>query len=301
MTVFQRMVMGARARLAKKTELCLLPNEERARVFREQTKSQKPIECVWNVPGLEEVGPRKTKPNLQTPLKLFYGGSLAPARLSPLILQEIVKLAGQIELEIVGYATYAAQKYIRSVVNMNEEAGQKIISYHGALSRRSELLAVADRCETALCLMPMSSPDLNMRTMAGASNKPFDAMARGLAVVISDLPAWTSMYLEERKEEDGAGRDAGYRIPDAGEVLGANEMMSKDPRNPEFRIPRPGKGYGIAINPECGESIRAGLEWMLNNREKLWEMGERGRQKIREEWNYERLFQPVLDRLEVGA
>ena len=38
---------------------------------------------------------------------------------------------------------------------------------------------------------------------------------------------------------------------------------------------------------------------MLNNREKLGEMGERGRQKIQNEWNYKRLFQPVLDRLRV--
>ena len=268
MTVFQRMVMGARERLAGEVELCVLPNEERAKVFLEQTDTKKPVECVWNVPGLKEIGPRKPKPNLQTPLKLFYGGSLAPARLPLLILQEIIKLAGQIELEIVGYATYAAQKYIKSVVNMNEEVGQKIISYHGALSRRSELLAVADRCEAALCLMPMSSPDLNMRTMAGASNKPFDAMARGLAVVISDIPDWKKLYLPGNNHESGKG----YRISDM--------------------------GYGIAINPEDSESIRTGLDWMLNNRGKLWEMGERGRLKIQKDWNYKKIFQKVQNALE---
>jgi len=267
MRIFQKIVMGARARLARKVELCVLPNEDRARVFREQTKSQKPIECVWNMPGLEEVGPRKLKPNLQTPLKLFYGGSLAPARLSPLVLQEIIRLAGQIELEIVGYATYAAQKYIESVVSMNKETGRKTITYHGALSRRSELLAVADSCEAALCLMPMSSQDLNMRTMAGASNKPFDAMARGLAVVVSNILEWKNLYLPGDNHEGGKG----YWISDM--------------------------GYGIAINPESGESIRSGLEWMLNNREKLWEMGERGRRRIREEWNYEQHFRKVQNAL----
>jgi len=277
MTVFQRVVMGARARLAKEVELCVLPNEERVDIFKRQTGTNRPVECVWNVPGLKEIGPRKPKPDRQTPLKLFYGGSLAPERLSPLVLQAIIKMAGRIELEIVGYATYDAQAYIESFVRLNDKTGDKSITYHGALAQRGDLLAVADRCEAALCLMPMSSQDLNMRTMAGASNKPFDAMARGLAVVVSDLPAWTSMYLEKPKDQAGAGGD------------------------PEFRIPNPGKGYGIAIHPESKDSIQAGLEWMLNNREKVWEMGERGRQKIREEWNYERLFQPVLDRLEVGA
>lgn len=151
---------------------------------------------------------------------------------------------------------------------MNEEVGQKIISYHGALSRRSELLAVADRCEAALCLMPMSSPDLNMRTMAGASNKPFDAMARGLAVVISDIPDWKKLYLPGNNHESGKG----YRISDM--------------------------GYGIAINPEDSESIRTGLDWMLNNRGKLWEMGERGRLKIQKDWNYKKIFQKVQNALE---
>ena len=269
MKVFQRMVMGARARLAKEVELCVLPNEERVDIFKRQTGTNRPVECVWNVPGLEDIGPRKPKPNLQTPLKLFYGGSLAPARLSPLILQEIIKLAGRIELEIVGYATYDAQTYIESFVRLNDKTGNKSITYHGALAQRGELLAVADRCEAALCLMPMSSHDLNMQTMAGASNKPFDATARGLAVVVSDIPEWKKLYLPGNNHASGKG----YWISDM--------------------------GYGIAINPECVDSIKAGLEWMLSNRAKLWEMGERGRQKIQSEWNYEKMFTPVLKRLEI--
>jgi len=128
---------------------------------------------------------------------------------------------------------------------------------------------IADVCEAGLCLMPPSSKDVNLKNMVGASNKPFDAMARGLAVVVSDLEEWKSLYLPGKKLERGDG----YWISDM--------------------------GYGIAINPESRESIRAGLEWMLANREKLWEMGERGRQKIQKEWNYEKAFSPVLKKLEV--
>ena len=32
--------------------------------------------------------------------------------------------------------------------------------------------------------------------MAGASNKPFDYMAAGLALLVSDLPDWTRMFVE---------------------------------------------------------------------------------------------------------
>ena len=32
--------------------------------------------------------------------------------------------------------------------------------------------------------------------MAGASNKPFDYMACGLALLVSDLPEWTALFVE---------------------------------------------------------------------------------------------------------
>ncbi len=281
--------MGARERLVREVELCVLPNKERAKVFRQQTKTKMALECVWNVPRSDEICEQKKRPDPDNPLRIFYGGSLSSERLSPLVLEEVVRLHPKVELHIVGYATYQHRELLN---NIESYAGKGLLKFHGPKSRE-KMWAIADQCETAFCLMPMSSKDLNMRTMAGASNKPFDAMARGLAVVISDLPSWTSMYLEEQKEGFGVGGGSGCRIPDAGEKSNAKDPMSKDARNPEFRIPDPGKGYGVAIDPESGESIRAGLQWMLNNREKLWEMGERGRRKIQECWNYERAFDRI--------
>ena len=283
--------------MARSADLCILPNGKRLQEFVRKTGRTKPTELVWNVPSLEEVGPEKRPVNPAEPLRLFYGGSLSRERLPWAVLQAILEFGGKVRLDLVGYPNYEDRDYPEAIRAADE--GKGVLCYHGTLPQRGDLFRVMDECEAALCLMPLRSRFAGMEQMAGASNKPFDAMARGLAVVISDLPAWTSMYLEERKEEAGVGRDAGFRIPDAEEVSGANERMSKDPRNPEFRIPDPGKGYGIAIDPESGESIRGGLEWMLRNREKLWEMGERGRQKIQNEWNYKRLFQPVLDRLRV--
>ena len=284
--------------MARSADLCILPNGKRLQEFVRKTGRTKPTELVWNVPSLEEVGPEKRPANLAGPLRLFYGGSLSQERLPWAVLQVILGFRGRVRLDVVGYANYEDVDYPATI--READAGLGIVRYHGALPERRDLFRVMEECEAALCLMPTRSRYVGMQTMAGASNKPFDAMARGLAVVISDLPAWTSMYLEEQKEESGAGGGPGCGIPDAGEKSNAKGTMSKDARNPEFRVPEPGKGYGVAIDPESGESIRAGLQWMLNNREKLWEMGERGRLKIRKEWNYERMFQPVLDRLKVG-
>jgi glycosyltransferase involved in cell wall biosynthesis len=266
MKIFQKIVMRARARLAREVELCFLPNEERAKVFREQTKTKKPVECVWNVPRSEEICEQKKRPDPHDPLRIFYGGSLSSDRLPFVVLEEVVGLRPNIELNIVGYATYQHRELLNKIESY---AGKDLLKFHGP-KPREKMWAIADRCEAALCLMPKRSKDLNLQWMVGASNKPFDAMARGLAVVVSDIPEWKNLYLPGNNREGGKE----YRISDI--------------------------GYGIAINPESGESIRAGLEWMLNNREKLWEMGERGRLKIQKDWNYERLFQPVLDRLKVG-
>jgi len=267
MSIFQRIVMGAREQLAREANLCVLPNEERARIFRQQTQTKKPVECIWNVPSLAEVSPQKKRPDARQPLRLFYGGSLSPDRLPPDVLEVISAFKGAVLLEVVGYPTYSAQDYLQKMKYMRL-CKTRCIKYHGTVPERLDLLKIADRCEAALCLMPLNADDINMKTMAGASNKPFDAMARGLAVVVSDLPEWTRMYLRR----------------------GGN-MASVSGERKKYAISA--MGYGIAINPESRESITAGLEWMLANREKLWELGGRGRQKIKNEWNYEQMFTKV--------
>ena len=68
------------------------------------------------------------------------------------------------------------------------------IEYLGMVPR-SNLLAEAARAHIGLSLMPFNSDDLNINHMAGASNKPFDYMAAGLALLVSDLPDWTGMFV----------------------------------------------------------------------------------------------------------
>ena len=90
-----------------------------------------------------------------------------------------------------------------------------------------------------------------MVNMAGASNKPFDYLACGLALLVSDLPDWRKMFVEP--------------------------------------------GYGLACNPNDTDSIAAQLRWFLKHPAETREMGERGRQRILTEWNYERQFAAVVE------
>ena len=84
----------------------------------------------------------------------------------------------------------------------------------GTVCLRSDLLEKSRHCEVGLALMPARSDDRNEQGMAGASNKPFDYLACGLPVLVSDLPDWTSMYVEPGyglscvSEEPGSIADA---------------------------------------------------------------------------------------------
>jgi hypothetical protein len=104
--------------------------------------------------------------------------------------------------------------------------------------------------------MPLESADGNNQSMVGASNKPFDYFASGLATLVSDLSDWRQAYVEP--------------------------------------------GYGLACRPDQPESIAASLRWCLEHPDETRTMGERGRQMVLTEWNYETRFSPVLASLGAG-
>lgn len=54
-------------------------------------------------------------------------------------------------------------------------------------------------------------------------------------------------------------------------------------------------GYGLACNPDNPESIAAALKWYLEHPVETRKMGDRGRQRILDEWNYEMQFTPVIE------
>jgi hypothetical protein len=50
-------------------------------------------------------------------------------------------------------------------------------------------------------------------------------------------------------------------------------------------------------DPGGSESIAAALRWFLDHPVDMRAMGEHGRQRIATEWNYEREFLPILERM----
>jgi spore maturation protein CgeB len=118
---------------------------------------------------------------------------------------------------------------------------------------RAELMQVCGQHDVGLALMPLASDDLNVRSMTGASNKPFDYLACGLALLVSQLPDWEEMFV------------------------------------------RP--GYGLSCDPSSVQSLTGAIGWLCAHPQERHSMGERGRHRILEEWNYDHQFQPVLELL----
>lgn len=249
-TIFIRTCLIARRWVARRAAFCVLPNQERAREFAESIGERTKIMCVWNCSGREEVVSPRLPANIER-IRIFYHGSVVPARLPLTVLEALALLPEWVELSVVGYETVGHAGYLEQLRYKALELGiSSRIEIVGSVPSRKELLNLCQQCDIGLALMPEHSKDINERNMAGASNKPFDYLACGLALLISDLPDWQNFFAKH--------------------------------------------GYGLTCMPNDAQSIAKAIRWYIDNPRDMRNMGERGRQKIATQWNYEEQFKPVL-------
>lgn len=69
---------------------------------------------------------------------------------------------------------------------------------------------------------------------------------------------------------------------------------------PDWRATYVDSGYGLSCDPRSASSIASALQWFMTHRDETMQMGERGRQRLRSEWNYDRVFEPVLEAMSGG-
>lgn len=247
-TSFMTVVRWARARIVREARLVIVPQEQRLRRLQADVGRRDGIVRVWNCPlsqdGLPEPEHRAEG------LHLLYHGSIVPDRLPRAVLQALRSLPSAVHLHIVGYAPSGTPGYVKQLEQAASHLGiADRVHFVGPIPHRRDMLAYARRCHVGLSLMPMEATDPNLRFMIGASNKPFDYMACGLALLVADLDDWRAMYVEP--------------------------------------------GYARACDPRDSGSIATEILWYLENRHAAALMGEAGRQRIAEEWNYEHEFTPV--------
>jgi glycosyltransferase involved in cell wall biosynthesis len=193
-TSFIQLCLKARQLVAKRAAFCILPNQQRAEQFGQELKVEHKTICVWNCPTLEEVSPQK--PAIDQDIWVLYHGSIVPDRLPLTVIEALATLPDNVKLRIIGYETVGNQGYTKEIQALasNLRISQRIECLPAM--PRHKLIQLCQQSDIGLALMPLVSQDVNLQYMIGASNKPFDYLACGLALLVSDLPDWCKMYVD---------------------------------------------------------------------------------------------------------
>jgi glycosyltransferase involved in cell wall biosynthesis len=249
-SLLSRAFLWARRKVSHVGEFCVIPNENRAQAFKLHTGTSKQVKVVWNTPLRNEVSTPKPRP--QGALKLLYHGSINSTRLPQTVIHAIKSLEYSVVLRVVGYETVGSRGYTAELQRLAESLGiPECLEVVGFLPGRSELIEHCKSCDVGLAVLPRSARDPNLIDMFGASNKVFDYLACGLALLVGEAPGWRESLL-----------------------------------------------YGLACDPADETSIARALRYFCEHPAEMRAMGERGRQRILEQWNYETHFGPVLELIE---
>ncbi len=195
-SLFERAMLATRTTLARRARACVLPNQRRAEMFAHNVVGGAAVMCVWNCPTRDEaISPRAVRRE-SGDLWVLYHGSIVPARLPISVLKALTLVSDAVKLRIVGYETVGHRGYVEELrATAAALAITPRVDFVGAVRTREELLTWCRRCDVGIAFMPRRSQDINEQNMVGASNKPFDYMASGLALLVSDLPGWRATFV----------------------------------------------------------------------------------------------------------
>lgn len=192
-SAFMRVVLAARRRLARTADYCIVPNARRARGL-SGIAGGREVMTVWNTPALNEVAEAVCECGGDG-LLLWYHGSLTPQNFPQSIIHAMALLPSRVSLRAVGYETVGHEGYAAHLGDLCERLRvADRVTFSSPVARR-RLMPLCAQADVGLALLPITSTNLNEQGMVGASNKPFDYMAAGLAVLVPDAADWNATYV----------------------------------------------------------------------------------------------------------
>jgi len=192
---FMKTVFKYRNKLGRVAELCVLPQQMRLVEFLRATRRSGPAFCVWNCPRLDEI--LDSNSSQERKLIIYYHGSINGSRLPAQLIIAACRFNGAVQLRVAGYEPPGSVGHMRELIALSAKMGvPDLIDFVGTIPLRRDLLHIALGAHVGLSFMPKESEDINMQHMVGASNKPFDCMACGLPLLVTDLPEWVSTFVE---------------------------------------------------------------------------------------------------------
>jgi len=199
-------VHAMRRRLARIAVACVVPQKERLSRFVAALKPRRAV-CVWNCPAREEVVPPQDTIRSAEPT-LWYHGSLNGQQLPLTVIDALALLPSCTRMRFAGYETLGHVGFVKQFLGRARELGiGERVEYVGTPSTRRGLYALAAKADVGLALFPRSFRE----PMAGASNKPFDYLACGLSLLLTESAEWSEFY-----HTAGCGR---LTSPDSSEAI----------------------------------------------------------------------------------
>jgi glycosyltransferase involved in cell wall biosynthesis len=122
-------------------------------------------------------------------LSVVYHGVVSKERIPPTVISAIASVPGA-TLTIIGYETVGSVGYADQLVELSRElAIDDRIDFMGPLPR-AELLREGLRHDVGLVWVPRRSQYINLATAVGSSQKVFDYLACGLALIVPNTSEW---------------------------------------------------------------------------------------------------------------
>ena len=187
-----RWAMRARRWIGQRADACVFPSEGRRNHFLEQSGQVRRALIAPNYPMRGEAD-RAHRPTNHT-MRVVYQGSINPVRFPPHLLTAISHLPS-IDVTVIGYETIGSRGYLTELRTLSRELSiESRVHLVGTISR-NQMLELLDDHDVGLSLHPMQPPDVNHRYMVGASNKAYEYLAKGLAILVPDTPEWVSEFV----------------------------------------------------------------------------------------------------------
>jgi len=191
LNLLPRIFMRARKLLSARAAMVILPNALRATIFSQDTGRQGIV--VWNCPRKCEASLHASRNEFMT---LYYHGTLNSSRLPTTFLDAVAALGPYVRLRVAGYETIGSIGYCDLLRQKAKELGIETQLEIIGSSSREDVMRSCREADVGIACMPMGTRDPNFNSMAGASNKAFDYMACGLALLVSEIPEWHEIYVQ---------------------------------------------------------------------------------------------------------
>jgi glycosyltransferase involved in cell wall biosynthesis len=194
--LFIAKVLRDRLTTARECDVLVLPNAMRLQALVQASGRTKRSFAVWNCPSLDEVGESREAIADQRELRVLYHGSIGPSGFPQWLLEGIMKVNPAVRVNLVGYVLPSSENWALELKQLAEQRGFGDRFDTLEAMPRWRLLRHTRTQDIGLGVLSIDPENINLRFLAGASNKVFDYLAHGIVPIVLDLPEWRELLID---------------------------------------------------------------------------------------------------------